>query len=115
MGSWDEHFLLQTFINEFALSSKNKYINNNLGIFLLGVAQHEIYDILVEERPIDVSRIDFEGMNELKSELPSKSLNIIGIAISLWKAFKRYREDEDKDKLRKRLLGLVGVITPDIL
>ena len=115
MGAWDEHLLLQTFLNEFALSSDNKIINSNVGIFLLGVAQHEIYDILVEERPIDITRIDFEGMEELKTELPSISYNIIGIGISLWKTFKKYKEDEDNDKLRKRLLGLVGAITPDIL
>mgnify|MGYP006309681869 FL=1 len=90
-------------------------INSDLGIFLLGVAQHEIYDIMVEERPIDVSRIDFDGMNQMKSELPSISFNIIGIGISLWKTFKKYCKDKDKNKLRKRLLGLVGAITPDIL
>ena len=108
MGAWDEHLQLQTFLNEFALNSKNKFINSDLGIFLLGVAQHEIYDILVEERPIDINRIDFKGMDGLKSELPSISFNIIGIAISLWKTFKRYKEEKNKNTLRKRLLGLVG-------
>ena len=84
-------------------------------MFVLGVAQHEIYDILVEERPININRIDFKGMDGLKSELPSISFNIIGIGISLWKTFKRYKEEKNKDNLRKRLVGLVGSITPDIL
>mgnify|MGYP006283253063 FL=1 len=30
MGAWDEHLQLQTFINEFALSSDNELINSDL-------------------------------------------------------------------------------------
>lgn len=70
---------------------------------------------MVNERPIQIQRIDFEQVGMMKEEMPSLYLNLLGIGVALWGTFKRYSEDQDKIKLRRRLLGLLGAITPDLL
>lgn len=39
----------------------------------------------------------------------------MGIGVTLWSVFNKYKKEKDKNKLRKRLLGLLGAVTPDIL
>lgn len=63
MGNWDEHVILQDFINEAVINSDNKLINNDIMMFLLGVAQHEMYDLVVNERPIQAQKINFNNMD----------------------------------------------------
>lgn len=115
MGHWDEHLAIQTFLNEIVVDLQIPGLNEDLLAFLLGVAQHELYDLVVNERPIQLQRIDFRQVNTLKQEMPSLFTNVVGIGIALWRTLKRYSEDQDKVKLRRRLLGLLGAITPDLL
>lgn len=115
MGNWDEHLAMQTFLNEAVAGFEIPNINEDLLAFLLGIAQHEIYDLLVNERPIQVQRIDFQKIDTLKSEMPSIYLNLLGIGVALWKTFKQYHAEQDRAQLRHRLLGLLGAITPDLL
>ncbi len=115
MGHWDEHLAVQTFINDLVGDFDLPWLNEDVTAFLMGVAQHEIYDLVVNERPIQANRIDFKNIDQLKEEMPSVYLNLLGIGVALFKSFKRYSEEKDKDKLRHRLLGLLGSVTPDIL
>ncbi|MCK4257512.1 MAG: hypothetical protein KAX49_00945 [Halanaerobiales bacterium] len=115
MGHWDEHLAIQTFINDLTSDLNLPWLNEDVTAFLMGIAQHEIYDLVVNERPIQVNRIDFKNIDLFKEEMPSIYLNLVGIGIAFWKTFKRYNEEKDKDKLRHRLLGLLGAVTPDIL
>lgn len=115
MGHWDEHLAVQTFLNDLVLNSEHTWFNHDIAAFLLGVAQHELYDLMVDERPIAIQRIDFHNMQSFKTEMPAVYLNLIGIGVGLWKTFKHYSQNHDKGELRLRLLGLLGAVTPDIL
>ncbi len=115
MGHWDEHLAVQSFIDEAVVNCNNPWVNNDLIAFLLGVAQHEVYDLCVNERPINLARIDFARIDLLREEFPSIFVNLIGIGVALWNCFSKYEQDKDKVKLRRRLLGLLGAITPDLL
>lgn len=115
MGHWDEHLAVQTLINDLIEACDLPWLDNDVATFLLGVAQHEIYDLMVNERPVNVQRIDFHHVGTLKEEMPSIYLNVLGVGLSLWKTLKRYSVDRDKAELRRRLLGLLGAVTPDIL
>lgn len=115
MAQWDEHTIIQSFINDVVASSKNPAVNNELVAFLMGVAQHEVLDLVVNERPVNMQRIDFEHIDRMKSEAPTLFFNVVGIGVSLWRTLKRYSEEKDKEKLRVRLAGLLGAVTPDLL
>lgn len=115
MGSWDEHLAIQTLLNDLVEESGVDWLTTDIAAFLLGIAQHEIYDLLVNERPINVQRIDFRHMDTMKEEIPSIYLNLLGIGISLWKTLKQYSMNRDRAEMRRRLLGLLGAVTPDLL
>lgn len=115
MGNWDEHLAVQTILQDFVEESGVDWLTTDVAAFLLGVAQHEMYDLIVNERPIQVQRIDFLPMNALQDEMPSIYLNMLGIGLSLWRTLKWYSVNRDKEELRRRLLGLLGAVTPDLL
>lgn len=115
MGNWDEHLAIQTLLTDLVEQSGVDWLTTDVAAFLLGIAQHELYDLLVNERPIDIQRIDFQHMETMKEEMPSIYVNLLGIGLSLWKTLKRYSVTQDKEELRRRLLGLLGAVTPDIL
>lgn len=54
-------------------------------------------------------------MEKSKTELPVIAFNLSGIGIVLWKIYKEYKKEKNKAKLRNRLAGLLGAITPDLL
>lgn len=115
MAQWDEHVTIESFINEAVVSSDNPLIKNELVAFMMGVAQHEVLDLVINERPVNMQRIDFEHIDKLKSEAPTLFMNVVGIGVTLWRTLKKYSEDKDKEKLRIRLAGLLGAVTPDLL
>ena len=115
MGQWDEHLIIETFLNEVVLNSPNPFLNNEMVAFFMGVAQHEMYDLMVNERPINLQRIDILHLDKMKEEVPSIFINVVGIGVSLWRTLKAYSEDKDRERLRIRLAGLLGSITPDLL
>lgn len=120
-GNWDEHFGLQTFVNDWALNSGVPWLDNGLATFTLGVVQHEVYDLLVYERPLYLNRVILQLQKEksdptnyMKEEEPTLIVALTGMTISLYKTVYQSVQ-EGRGRLGKRLLGLLGSITPDLL